>query len=532
VSSLAYVNITTAPPGAGKTYSRCARFLLDEWLAEPGGFHISNFPIRFDDWEDEDGKTRKGLYSMAADRHGLSKEAVDARVRVIPAAEIARWKTGDSGPWEFFPELHQLLRKEARDRAHDEALDADPQISDADLLAITDAAESEVANPLDRAHVAIDEAAKIWPSSAKTAAEKRLRQKLNDWLSTIRHEGCAIEFVCQHIKQLPQIIRNLAGRRTVLTSTSLDREPILGIEQGDWLQLYAKVTGDHQRWFREEVKVPDGETEKTVSEHVHLIDPAYFTVYDSFNRADGTSGERKREPFESRSLPRLVLWFVGRNWWRLGKRVLQVGLLVWLILFGGAGFLFRSFQNRLTARLDIKEQAVAKPSTVSPRSGPVTPAENKEFETSYLRQRVTDLELERDALIARLGERHSLSLIDDRGVGFTSGDYYAIGETILWGPYRGAKLDRIDRSRRAAWLDDGTVLRLGVEPEHFDDTGWVHKPEADGPAHTAGFPAGLPSSAGQGGGVGPFSPNPTPAEPIELERTGHAPGRVRSVLVR
>ncbi len=42
------ITITTGVPGAGKTYVRAARFLVDDFLINSNGIHISNFPLNID----------------------------------------------------------------------------------------------------------------------------------------------------------------------------------------------------------------------------------------------------------------------------------------------------------------------------------------------------------------------------------------------------------------------------------------------------------------------------------------------------
>ena len=45
---MAVICITTGEPGAGKSYIRAARFLVDEFLVNTDGIHISNFPLNIE----------------------------------------------------------------------------------------------------------------------------------------------------------------------------------------------------------------------------------------------------------------------------------------------------------------------------------------------------------------------------------------------------------------------------------------------------------------------------------------------------
>ena len=48
MSNQSVILLTTGVPGAGKTYVRASRFLLDDFLINTKGIHISNFPLNID----------------------------------------------------------------------------------------------------------------------------------------------------------------------------------------------------------------------------------------------------------------------------------------------------------------------------------------------------------------------------------------------------------------------------------------------------------------------------------------------------
>src|SRR5689334_4537114 len=93
------VAITFAPPGEGKTFSRCGRFLWREWLPSGNGVHYSNFPIRLDPWKvlDAEGKVVQsgpGLVALAREKLGMAEAETRRRVQVIPPEELDRWRVG------------------------------------------------------------------------------------------------------------------------------------------------------------------------------------------------------------------------------------------------------------------------------------------------------------------------------------------------------------------------------------------------------------------------------------------------------
>ena len=77
------ITLTTGPAGSGKTYVRCARFLVDEWLPERKGIHYSNFPVFRD----------KAAEFVARKLNKTSDELLD-RIQIIPDAVLNTWLNG------------------------------------------------------------------------------------------------------------------------------------------------------------------------------------------------------------------------------------------------------------------------------------------------------------------------------------------------------------------------------------------------------------------------------------------------------
>jgi hypothetical protein len=85
------ITLTTGPAGSGKTYVRCARFLVDEWLPERSGVHYSNFPV-----------FREKVAEFVAKKLGKTAEEYLDRIQIIPESVLNGWVSGQSGPWDYF----------------------------------------------------------------------------------------------------------------------------------------------------------------------------------------------------------------------------------------------------------------------------------------------------------------------------------------------------------------------------------------------------------------------------------------------
>ena len=170
---LSVITFTTGVAGCGKSFRRCAHFLVNEFLKEPGGVHYSNFPV-----------FRDVLASEMHKRTGRPEQEFLDRVQVIPQDEIKRWEKSNGvwGPWTYFEDI---------DLCH--------------------------------AHIAIDEI----HNYCGTNTPRKVRQKWQEWLGEIRHRGCTVEFISQAPQKVAKEIHHEAGVRLSLTSQDTERDPFL-----------------------------------------------------------------------------------------------------------------------------------------------------------------------------------------------------------------------------------------------------------------------------------------------------------------
>ena len=74
------ITLTTAPAGSGKTYRRCAHYLINDFLPHGDGVHWSNFPV-----------FRDVVAQAVAKRTGAPVEAIMERIQIIPEEELKAW---------------------------------------------------------------------------------------------------------------------------------------------------------------------------------------------------------------------------------------------------------------------------------------------------------------------------------------------------------------------------------------------------------------------------------------------------------
>lgn len=484
------ITLTTAPTGTGKTYVRCGRFLWDEWLKENEGVHYSNFPIRFEPWEDEWGRSGRGLVAEAVDRLGISEEEVRKRIQVIPPEETAKWErdSGEFGPWSTF-----------------EGID------------------------LDGAHIAIDESHIYWPAKG---AIKRCKA-LMEWIADVRHRGCTVEFITQNRMQVSPDLRRAINREIRLSRWDDKYEPVLGIRIGDYLEVLAAFTGQYRGIVREDHLVPDGEKLSTVKSKNWDFDPFYFSLFNSHSAPakGGKGGLGAKPPHVRYRGLRIFRWFLLRNWFPLSWRSVAVVGFYWLVFAGGAAGFVQGIQQEFIEismrqkevlesgqggdagsvfiEEDSPEVAAYERGKVNGAKGELVPIPQEAPEVSFpaivvgrggeqfrftvegSREEALDqfskiamvyavkykevmhtLEVAEDELQTlrdKLGELGSVVLVSEQGAQFANGDWYSVGELINWGPYRGLRVESVDLRRRAVRLSDGRLLRVGVsrlsEPE-------------------------------------------------------------------
>jgi hypothetical protein len=464
----ATIMYTVGRVGSGKTYVRCARFILDEWLASPGGTHYSNFPINAE------------LMAAAAEkRYGITREVFDQRVQVIPELELEKWRRGTSGPWEYFK-----------------------------------------TTSLDQCHIAIDECHVYCGKHTS----KSVRQQWQNWLAEIRHMGCSIEFISQTPHKVAKEITNEAVVWYSLTNGETRRDPFFRIQMKDWYELIASwITGEYRAtfWLAERRDVdgkPEVEDRKT-----YPIDPAYFSYYDSHAKPLSGSGvgvSGCRREYQERGKLSMGWWFFRRNAWRVCSRAAVLAVFMWFMAFGGNKKVFDVWLNVWNPKTGyfgkiagkgiggVKSEKVTDKSEAVAGSKPAlhdsknissgTRVVSEEDMTKY-NDEIKKLKEEIEVLEAFRRASEEVGMLTRDAVTFRDGLTYAVGEDIEVGVFAGRKIKAIQYDKRTVVLDDGTKLRMkGLNDAKAIDRSAVASGGVPGSSTEAGIQRRLPAVGGPG----------------------------------
>lgn len=439
--------LTTAPAGSGKSYVRCARFLVDEFLRETDGVHISNFPIGLVPEHHPFPPTFEGetfidrIAETVARARKCEAQTIKDRLEIIPEEVLETWRDEKSGPWEYF--------------------------ADQDLTG---------------AHIALDEI----HNYCGTKAKRETKGKWSKWLGEIRHRGATVELISQHESKIATEIKHEAGGLIQVVKKDDELDPLFGIHLGDWYELRAKfLTGKYTSCVAQIEKRDEAGKWKVNSVRRWWMTQNYFRFYDSHNAPQSGSGAGTSAPkkeFEKRSALGLIRWFVFRNLPQVFTRALMVGVFSWLILFGGLTTMLKGFVATMgkftkgktaVVQADDARQPVA-PLRAEVKGGAGAIASGTE---SGERQRTADAlkaAQERTAELEQtIKQTFSIGLMTENEIAFRGGYSYSVGQTIDFGPYQGRTIERIDWQRRAAKLDNGTWLRMAVAIESAPDTAAV-----------------------------------------------------------
>lgn len=235
------VLLTTGVPGCGKTYVRCARFLVDDFLVNSNGVHYSNFPVNVDlvcEAVSSSVKRQKRFFSWLYKPSYSLVSDLRSRVQLIPEDVLLSWRSEYSGPWDFFKGVN-----------------------------------------LKGAHIALDEVHNFVSFSKSPDYIK----KWDEFLGEIRHRGCTFEALTQDETQVHPVLIGRASLRYELIPAEDFRDPYFRIPMGDWYELKAAFTGFYHKTVFEVEKRKQGRGWKQNNVRRFLIDPYYFRFYNSFN---------------------------------------------------------------------------------------------------------------------------------------------------------------------------------------------------------------------------------------------------------
>ncbi len=413
---MATTELTTSPPGTGKTYGRCAVFLCKEYLPQRRGKIWTNFPIHVEPMVD---------YVIA--RHpDMARSDLFNRIRIIPFDVLTSWRMGKSGPWEYF---------EDKDIAGD--------------------------------RIAIDEIHNYCPKEMKG----ELAIKWKEWLGEVRHLDVEVEFLSQNDSKIHKLIKDEAGLKRHMFNAESRRDPFFHIVMSDWYNLRAKFLTGHYTAvvFEIEMIVVHGKWRES-HQRKWSFEPELFAVYDSYSTPIASkTGVKVREPshpYLLKTKRQLIGWFLARNWWPLFSRLILICMFFWLCFFGGARVLLNGFmslqQHIMQANKGFRhvEQTGAGHPASSAPGGPAVQSASVVEQIAQLQSALADAQKALADYKAEQEKQYEVVLFTDKSCVLRGGTILTVGQTVPGGVNRGKIVRVINYARRFVMLSDGTVLYL------------------------------------------------------------------------
>lgn len=402
--------------GAGKTLYVVAIKLV-EFLKNESGDFWHNLPVR-----------PEGVAALV----GKPVEEIEPRLKLIPAEELKTWVDGKGGPWSFF---------------------ADKEIKGA--------------------HIAIDEAHRYF---GKKHSKPHLAA-LGEWSGGLRHHGATAALITQHEFKLSTDARNEAGVQTRIFSPSQRKEAFSGAKWYDVLQLLSKFRKRKIGLTIVREGVQQGRTARDfASDGFRYIfhRPEYYAAYDSFNNiqaegADDGADNRPKEEWERFSWPRLLLWYLERNFIPTAIRALLVGFVVWLFALGGLSWTVESVFAAASSSMDVMSGQPEQGKAVSGKgksaqAGEPQPtlADPRDIQLQQLAEvnRTMAMKLQEAAVYAE--EITGLVAVVGDTCYWADGSSGQVGSVVETGPFAGKMVDSIDPKKGVVRLAGGIALRVGV----------------------------------------------------------------------
>ena len=408
------VYLTTGPAGSGKTYRRCSKFMIDEFLPKEEGHIYTNYPVFADK-----------MAEAVSKKHKIPKEKILERIHVIPKEELDKWmlvhdrRQSDQaeGPWSYFQNID-----------------------------------------INNAHIAIDEIHNF----CGVSTPKHQRQKWGKWLGEIRHRGATVEFLTQSPNKLADEIKWEASVLISLVNSETNRDPFFKIQMSHWYELQAALTGIYEKRIHQiEKRSIDGKW-KVSHKETFTLDPYYFQFYDSFAapHTGGKAGKAAQHEFQKRGRIGVFWRFLKSHPFALLSRAFIVAAFFWIVLLGGNKVLFRVFLEKLSS-LAEKQTVIIKVEKTNVAT--VIPEKNVVIPPSELIQVQKELEKvnqQKQTLEEKLAAESAIALMTRFSVLLKNGLSLQKGDEIDSGLYQGKKVEKILWSKRAITLSDGTVLRM------------------------------------------------------------------------
>jgi len=420
------VYLTTGAAGSGKTYRRCARFLVDEFLPNERGHIYCNYPLYAEKMADEVSR-----------RHKIPKEQILERIHVIDKEELDTWMINldrrdtdrARGPWTYFQDID-----------------------------------------IDNAHIAIDEIHNF----CGVSTPRHQRQKWGKWLGEIRHRGATVEFLTQSPNKLADEIKWEASVLINLISGETNRDPICKISMSHWYELQAAITGEYEKRIHQiEKRSIDGRW-RMVHKETFTLDSYYFQFYDSYAapHTGGVTGSAEKHQFQKHGRLGVFWWFLKQNLWPVSSRLIVFCLFMWVMFFGGGKFVFDSFLGKLgdiakqqttrTHKPNITQKTKQKDkiSQVIKTQEATQKKEQEQQKTDKIEKELKTAQEENSSLREQLKKESAIALITKDSVVLTNGYTYSIGDVIDYGEYKDKKVSKILWKKRQVILCDGLILRM------------------------------------------------------------------------
>lgn len=419
--SYASVQITCGTPGSGKSFSRGAVYLVEEWLPEEEGLFITNFPYT--------PENREEIAAYYAERKKLSvddaRAVIDARLISIPAEIKSGWMDGTLAPLEYFSTLD-----------------------------------------CSGAHIAIDEIHNYIPQKATLKTE----QAWNAFIGEIRHLGATFEALSQDEYNINGVIRKRAEIKRYIVKRESELIPFLKIPVGDVMQFVYKFRGRRDQFSRvyEYKRVSDTQWVKQNDYNVPLS-PFYFKFYDSHAgpEAGGASGGKERkQPYQKYSWLGLCIWFLRKHTFRFALVSAALCAFVWFCFLGGVSTVIQKIASVATVALGGGNFTGEADTPQTPEQKLVSLEKEKSVaiqERDAIKTRLKATEsvtVELAVMKATLESMTALTAITPDSILLKDGSIVVIGQPIPTGTYANEKLSAIDMHRYCATLANGVVLRL------------------------------------------------------------------------
>ena len=426
---MASIILTTGVPGCGKTYIRCARYLVDDFLVNTRGVHISNFPLNPETISETVSKKinkSRGLFGIF--RKAVTPDDIKKRLIVIPDDVLQSWRSEESGPWEFFKGWN-----------------------------------------LKYAHIAIDEIHNFINSRSSSAYLKLW----DDFLGEVRHRGCTFEGLTQDFDSVDRVLSGRASIRLELIPGEDLRDPFFKIKLSDWYELKASFFGTYHKTVFMYEKRKQGSSWKVNHVSRFLITPDYYSFYNSYSaslqeKENGEGDVSSRAPeheYQRRSRLSLFAWFIRRNFFTLFCRISVAIFLFWLCFCGGLTYIIERWLSVSGAMAKSNSKVSSSSSAAAVNHSPEKPLSSS-VPPGVAADQKPSAPPSKDDILRK--EKHfkgfKPALFYDgkcwlrNGIRIVEG--YSFNNEKIHGEFYGRKVKKIDPIERRYQLDDDTYIDM------------------------------------------------------------------------